>query len=79
MNLLIVFWWERNLKDKKLIFPTPCLICGKPTELCCPYSFCDDCKGTPKAELYRAVVRKDKKKIKELMKKYDLIVSPKET
>ena len=30
-----------------------CLVCGKPAILCCPLTFCDECKLTPAADEVR--------------------------
>lgn len=29
------------------------MICGKEAQLCCPLTFCDECRNTPKADEMR--------------------------
>ena len=31
----------------------PCMVCGKPTTLCVPLTFCDECKDSKRAEIIR--------------------------
>ena len=40
-------------ETKKPIFPHPCMVCGKPAEMCCPLTFCYHCKDSPKADEIR--------------------------
>ncbi len=31
----------------------PCMVCGRPTEPCCPLTICERCKDSPQAEVVR--------------------------
>lgn len=50
----------------ELNFPAPCMVCGIPTEMCCPLTICKKCRDTPKAEDIR---KRLKKRFEEAKKK----------
>lgn len=54
---------------KELTYPRPCQVCGKPAEFCCPFTFCDNCKDSPKAQEIRVWFREFIKKAREENKK----------
>lgn len=44
-------------------FMGKCMVCGKPAPMCCPLTFCDECKLTPAADEVRKRHREFIKKI----------------